>query len=56
MKCKVFCKKMLPQEKRCLNAGGKSFLFSIVHLTPTNDLVFNVHNTSKYILIMDLVK
>lgn len=55
MKCKVFCKKMLPQENRHLDAGGKRFLFSIVHLTPTNDLVFNVH-TSKYILVMDLAK
>lgn len=56
MKCKVFCKKMLPQENRCLDAGGeKRSLFSIVHLTPTNDLVFNVH-TSQYTLVMDLAK
>lgn len=57
MKCKVFCKKMLPQENRCPDAGGeKRFLFSTVYLTPTNELVFMVHNTSKYILIMDLAK
>lgn len=28
MKRKVFCKKMLPQEKRCLDAGGKKDLCS----------------------------
>lgn len=24
MKCKVFCKKMLPQGNKCLDAGGKN--------------------------------
>lgn len=56
MKRKVFCKKMLSQENRCLDAGGKRSLFSTVYLTPTNELVFKVHNTSKYILIMGLAK
>lgn len=32
----------------------KKVLFSTVHLTPTNDLFFSVHNTNKYILVMNL--
>lgn len=36
--------------------AGKRSLLSIVHLTPTNDLVFSVHNTSKHIWVMDLAK
>lgn len=55
MKCKVFCKKMLPQGNKCLDAGGeKRSFFSIVHLTPTNDL--SSMSTSNYILVMDFAQ
>lgn len=32
MKCKVFCKKMLPQENRCLDVGGKKDFCSPLYI------------------------